>query len=214
MDTSKIIVWIVEDNANYRKDLAALISQSDELSCVFQSDNCEEAISHLERNAPPDVILLDIGLPGMSGIEGIGRIKSLAPSVHVIILTVYDDDQHVFDAICAGASGYLLKTSSLDFIIASLFEVLRGGAPINSQIAKKVLDQFTEYVQPREDYGLTSRELEILQLLIDGQSKQRIADTIYLSPHTVDSHIRNIYTKLQVHSRSGAIAKAIRNRLV
>lgn len=208
------IVWLVEDNELFRRNLDDLINQAGGMYCPFSFDNCEEALRSLEREAPPDVVLLDIGLPGMSGVEGVGRIKALSPSTHVIILTIQDDENKVFNAICGGATGYLLKASTLDGVVGAINEVLEGGAPMSPQIARKVLDAFAKSTPPRPEYGLTDREKGILQLLIDGFSKQRIADKLFLSYHTVDSHLRNIYHKLHVQNRTSAVAKTLKERLL
>ena len=208
------IVWVVEDNRLYRKNLDDLINQADGLSCSFSTDNCEDAIEELRESAPPDVVLLDIGLPGMSGVEGVRRMKALSPSTNVIILTIQDDEDKVFNAICGGATGYLLKASTPDDVVGAIREVLRGGAPMSPQIARKVLDAFAKSAHPRSEYGLTDREKGILQLLTDGISKQRIADKLFLSYHTVDSHLRNIYHKLHVQNRTSAVAKTLKERLL
>lgn len=208
------IVWIIEDNELFRRGLDELINQTEGMCCPFSSDNCEDSLKALHEAAPPDVVLLDIGLPGMSGVEGVACIKSLSPSTHVIILTVQDDENKVFNAICGGATGYLLKASTPDIIIGAIREVLQGGAPMSPQIARKVLDAFAKSTPPRPEYGLTDREKGILQLLTDGFSKQRIADKLFLSYHTVDSHLRNIYQKLHVQNRTSAVAKTLKERLL
>lgn len=150
----------------------------------------------------------------MSGIELIPELKKLSPTSKIIIITIHDDDENVFRAICSGAAGYLLKDLSSDKIIESISEVLNGGAPMNSHIAKKVLNMFRDQNIKSEDYDLSEREKDILSLLVEGMSKKQIGEKIFLSHHTVDSHIRNIYTKLEVHSRSSAISKAIKEKLI
>lgn len=206
-------IWIVEDNEFYRKTIEELVNQAGRFECSRSFNSCETALSALHDEVPPDVILLDIGLPGMSGIEGIGRMKSITPSALIIILSVHDDDDNVFKALSAGASGYLLKNSTKERIIESIDEVLQGGAPMNAQIARKVLAMFTRIANPGADYHLTGREREVLHLLIDGQTKSKIAEKLFLSYHTVDNHIRNIYSKLHVHSRPAVVAKALKERL-
>jgi len=194
--------------------VARAINRASVLRCSHTFSTCEQALSALEREAAPDVILMDVGLPGMDGIHGIREIKSRAPSVHVLMLTVYDDHRKVFDAICAGASGYLLKTDDDEGIVDAIQEVLRGGAPMNPRVARLVLSMFTRLaVPPKCDYGLSAREKEILELIVKGLLKKEIADQLALSYHTVDNHLRNIYEKLHVHSRSGAVAKALNERL-
>jgi DNA-binding NarL/FixJ family response regulator len=150
----------------------------------------------------------------MNGIELIPELRKLSPTSKIIIITVHDDDENVFNAICAGASGYLLKDLSSEKILASIIEVMNGGAPMNSHIAKKVLNMFRDQNVKSNGYSLSEREKEILSLLVEGLSKKQIAEKIFLSHHTVDSHLRNIYAKLEVHSRSSAISKAIKEKLL
>jgi DNA-binding NarL/FixJ family response regulator len=144
----------------------------------------------------------------------IPELRKLSPTSKIIIITVHDDDENVFNAICAGASGYLLKDLSSEKILASIIEVMNGGAPMNSHIAKKVLNMFRDQNVKSNGYSLSEREKEILSLLVEGLSKKQIAEKIFLSHHTVDSHLRNIYAKLEVHSRSSAISKAIKEKLL
>lgn len=191
-----------------------LIKESPGLTCDYAVSSCEEILTRLQTDTPPEIVLMDIGLPGLDGIEGIRRVKAIVPSVQVIILTVFDDNEKIFRAICAGATGYLLKSAPPDEIIRSLTEILKGGAPVNAQIAKKMLDMFVEIAAPRGSYDLTKAEKEILQRLIAGDPKKQIAYDLGVSFHTVDTHLRNIYVKLQVHSRSGAVAKALKERLL
>jgi DNA-binding NarL/FixJ family response regulator len=157
---------------------------------------------------------MDIGLPGMNGIEGVRRLKMLAPAVQVVMLTVYEDSDSIVQAISAGAAGYLHKGSSLDAIVDSLKSMLNGGAPINPQIARKVLDLFAHLSAPSSDYGLTAREKEVLGLLVDGLVKKEIAERLFVSYNTIDKHVRNIYGKLQVQTRGGAVAKVLKERLL
>ncbi len=209
-----IQVWLVEDHEDCRRMVARAINRTSALRCAHTFSTCEQALAALDREPAPNVILLDVGLPGMNGIQGISEIKKRAPSVQVLMLTVYDDHQKVFDAICAGASGYLLKTDDDQGIVDAIQEVLRGGAPMNPRVARLVLNMFTKLaVPPRHDYGLSAREKEILELVVKGLLKKEIADQLGLSYHTVDNHLRSIYEKLHVHSRSGAVAKALNERL-
>jgi len=207
-------VWVVEDNISFRRNLARLLNDSGEFDCRSTFSTCEEAITGLRAGPPPSVILLDIGLPGMNGVEGVRHFKEIAPDCQVVILTVYDDSDHVFNAICAGASGYLLKASFEGTIVEAVKEVLNGGAPMNGQIARKVLTMFAQYHAPRTDYQLTAREKEILEFLVGGMTKKKIAEALFISYHTVDSHIRAIYQKLQVHTRSLAVAKVVREHIL
>ena len=207
-------VWLVEDNDRFRANIKDLINETAGLTCSLAVPSCEDALASLDNEPAPDVLLMDIGLPGVDGIEGIRMVKSVAPSVQVIMLTVFDDNEKIIDAICAGASGYLLKSAPPDSIIASLKEILTGGAPINAQIARKMLGMIAGISAPRGEYEITRAEKEILRLLVEGEPKKLIAHQLGVSFHTVDTHLRSIYTKLQVHSRSGAVAKALKERLL
>ncbi len=209
-----VTTWLVEDNDLYRTTISTIINKTGRLSCEKAFASCEDALQSLENDVPPDVVLMDIGLPGMNGIEGVRRIKAIVPSTHMIMLTAFEEDEKIFEAICAGASGYLLKSSAAEKILEAIDEVLRGGAPMNAQIARRVLDMFSRMTVPKGDYGLTDREKEILKLMVDGLTKKQIADKIFLSYFTIDTHIKNIYTKLQVHTRSGAVSKALKERLL
>ena len=207
-------VWLVEDHDDCRRAVARVINHAPALRCPQAFATCEDTLAALGQESAPDVILLDLGLPGMSGIEGIKALKHAAPSTHVIILTVFDDHEKVFAAICAGASGYLLKTDDGNAITRAIQEVLQGGAPMNPRVARLVLDMFTRRTAPsRRDFGLSPRETEILDLMVKGFIKKEIADQLDLSYHTVDNHLRSIYGKLQVHTRSSAVAKALKEGL-
>jgi DNA-binding NarL/FixJ family response regulator len=210
----KKTVWLVEDNASFRSNVAELIGRSGVMNCDRVFANCEDALSALRSDIPPDVILMDIHLPGLSGLEGTRVAKSIAPNVKVVVLTVFDDNEKIFQAICAGADGYLLKGEMPEKLLSSLGEILEGGAPMNSLIARKVLDLFNSHIVPTSDYQLTAREKEILRHLVNGSPKKQIAAELFLSFHTIDSHLRNIYSKLQVHSRGEAVAKVLKERLL
>jgi DNA-binding NarL/FixJ family response regulator len=204
------VVWLIEDHADSRRVLARVLNRSGNLKCQQAFATCEEALAALGTHPLPDVILLDIGLPGMNGIEGIPRLKALAPATHIIILTVFDDQEKVFNAICAGASGYLLKNTDEEAIVSAVREVMEGGSPINPRVARLVLKMFASRAAPaRHEYGLSSREREVLELMVQGLIKKEIADRLQLSYHTVDNHLRSIYGKLQVHTRGSAVAKAV-----
>lgn len=207
------ILWLVEDNPAYRRSVARVLNSTGQLLCPRQFASCESLLDALREASPPNVILLDLGLPGMSGLDALPLIKEVAPGVPVIVLTVFDDREKIFQAICAGASGYLLKTSTGRKIAEAIQEVLDGGAPMTASIAYKVLQRFAELTTPKGDYGLSAREREILEHMVDGLIKKEIAGRLSLSPHTVDTHLRNIYSKLHVHTRTGAVSKALRERL-
>jgi len=214
----EIMVWIVEDDDLFRTTVADLVGESDGLRCAHAFTTCGAAIAMLEEGANedlPDVILMDIGLPGgMSGLEGVGHIKKIIPTTQLIMLTIREEDDVVFEALRAGASGYLLKNAPPDRVVAAIEEAHRGGVPMTGSIARKVLHLFREQSAPGVDYGLTAREVEILQLLVDGLKLRQTAEKLFLSRHTVDSHIRNIYAKLHVHSRARAVVKAVNEGLI
>jgi DNA-binding NarL/FixJ family response regulator len=207
-------VWVIEDNDEMRATLVEVIDSDPEMMCSLNFARCEDALAALKNESPPQIILMDIGLPGMSGIEGVRRIHSISPATQFIMLTIYEDDAKVFESLCAGANGYLLKVGSTEKIIAAIKEVQAGGAPMNAHIAKKVLAMFTKVVSPQADYALTEREKEILNLLVAGKQQKQIADQLFLSPFTIATHMKNLYAKLHVHSRSEAVAKALRERLL
>ncbi|MCC6397953.1 MAG: response regulator transcription factor [Bacteroidetes bacterium] len=207
-------LWVVEDDSLYRKTIAELLQEVEGIRCEHAYSRCEDALRALDTEPAPDVILMDVGLPGMNGIEGTKRVRELSPATRVIILTIHEDDEKVFDALCAGASGYLLKSSPPGEIARAMLEVLKGGAPINAQIARKVLTMFTHLAGPRSPSPLTQREGEILKLMVEGLTKKQIAGRLILSYHTIDTHIKNIYAKLQVHTRTGAVTKALNDHLL
>jgi DNA-binding NarL/FixJ family response regulator len=208
-------IWLIEDHDDYRRMVYRVISQIKGMSCARMFSSCEEALDALRTASPPQVILSDIGLPGMDGVAGVKQIKALAPATHVIMLTVHEEDEKVFAAICAGASGYLLKTSSVEAITQAIQDVLQGGAPMTPRVAKRVLEVFVKVApQPKKDYRLSEREREILVLMSRGLMKKQIADKLGLSYHTVSNHLRGVYDKLQVHTHGGAVAKALRERLL
>jgi DNA-binding NarL/FixJ family response regulator len=209
-----VSVWIIEDNRPLRETLAEVVDGDAATRCTLAAEGYEEALEALARGEVPQVVLSDLELPGMDGIEGIGRIKTQSPATHVVVLTIHEDDDRVFNALCAGATGYLLKPASGERIVEAIQTALSGGAPMNAFIASKVLRMFTRYTRPAADYGLTDREREILHLLVEEHTQREVAEALFLSPHTVDTHLRNIYAKLQVHSRTGAVAKALRERLL
>lgn len=209
-----ISVWVIEDNEDFRSSLSKLINYFPGFQCEHSFELCEKAIEYLKEPSSPDIILLDIELPGMSGIEAIKFIKEVSPEIHIIMLTVHDEHDKVLSAIQNGASGYLLKTASNEEIIESLHQVINGGAPMNARIARSVLEMFRSLKPEKKEYGLTEREEEILGLMVKGLTKSRIAGIIFLSPHTIDFHVRSIYRKLEVNTRQGAVAKAVREKLL
>jgi len=213
-ELNTITLWVVEDDDLFRNSLTDLLNGTGGMRCEHALRSCEEAFKLLEKEFAPEVVLMDIGLPGVSGIEGVKRIKAVSPATDLIMLTIHEDDQKVFDSICAGASGYLLKSAPSGEIVQAINGVLAGGAPMNAQIARKVLTMFAGIAAPKAEYGLTEREKEILKLTTEGLTKKAIAERLFLSYFTIDTHLKNIYTKLQVHSRGGAVAKALKENLL
>lgn len=212
---TKIAVWLIEDHAEFRRMVAWQINQIEDLHCARDFATCEDALAALQQEPPPQVILCDVGLPGMNGIDGIRAIKALSPATYIIMLTVHDDHHKVFGAICAGASGYLLKDASEETVTAAIHDVLNGGAPMNPRVARLVLEKFAhQNTAPRDHYGLSPREKEILELMVKGLIKKEIADLLGVSFHTVNNQLRSIYEKLHVHTRGGAVAKALNERLL
>jgi DNA-binding NarL/FixJ family response regulator len=206
-------VWMIEDNHAFRNTVSRLLNRTEEIRCSHSFPACEDALTLLETGATVDVMLLDVELSGMNGIEGLRKIKAMSPATRVIMLTVFEDHERVFRAICAGASGYILKASPFEKIVESVHQVMAGGAPMSPRVASSVLAMFTRMAGPKTDFGLTEREHEVLELMKEGLTKKEIAGRLELSFHTVDDYLRNIYAKLHVHSQAGAVAKAMKNEL-
>jgi DNA-binding NarL/FixJ family response regulator len=208
------MVAIVEDRREIREGLAALINGTDGFKCTGAYRSMEEALDRI-GSPLPDVTLLDIGLPGMSGIAGLRVLKERHPDMLVLILSVYDDDERIFDAICAGASGYLLKKTPPSKLLESLKEAVQGGAPMSPEVARRVIALFKEIRPPeRADYNLTPHETRLLRLFVKGHNYKTAAQELGVTVHTISFHLRRIYEKLQVHSKSAAVAKALEDRLV
>jgi DNA-binding NarL/FixJ family response regulator len=211
---SVIKVAIIEDERDIRECLTFLVNGTQGFSCTGSYRTVEEGLERMARQLP-DIVLSDIGLPGMSGIEGVKILKERYPDLLVLMLTVYDDDDRIFEAMCAGASGYLLKKTPPARLLESLREVAGGGAPMSPEVARRVIALFREIRPPeRADYQLTPHETRLLKLLVDGHNYKTAAAELGVTVHTVSFHLRSIYEKLQVHSKSEAVAKALQNRLV
>lgn len=190
-----------------------LIDGTDGFRCVGSFRTMEETLDKIGASLP-DVVLADIGLPGMSGIEGVRLLKDRYPSLTVLMLTVYEDDERIFDALCAGACGYLVKKTPPARLLESIREAMDGGAPMSPEIARRVVSLFREIRPPeRTDYHLTPHELRLLKLLVEGHNYKTAATELGVTLNTICFHIKQIYEKLQVHSKSEAVAKALRNRL-
>jgi len=204
-----IEVSIVEDDPDIRESLALLINGTPGFKCISSFGTCEKAIKGIPKEIP-DVVLMDIGLPGMSGIEGIKALKEKLPDLDIMVLTIQSDDKVVFDALCAGACGYMIKDTPPAQLLEAIQETRGGGAPMSTLIARMVVKSF----QITQQTSLTQRETEVLTHLCKGKSYKMIADDLYISEETVRRHIKNIYRKLEVHSKSEAVAKAFKEKLV
>jgi DNA-binding NarL/FixJ family response regulator len=209
-----IRVAIIEDERDIRECLCLLVNGTDGYTCTGSYRTMEEALDKIPGQMP-DVVLSDIGLPGMSGIEGVRILRTRHPALLLLMLTIHDDDERIFDAICAGACGYLLKKTPPARLLDSLREAVAGGAPMSPEVARRVIALFREVRPPdRADYHLTPHETRLLKLFVEGHNYKTAAAELRVSVNTVNFHVRSIYDKLQVHSRSEAVAKALRNRLV
>ncbi len=211
-----INVAIVEDNHTIREGLAALINGTPDYSCKGSFESCEDFLKFKKLDLI-DVVLMDIGLPGMSGIEGVKEAKKVNPDLNIVMLTIYEESSYVFEALCAGACGYLVKKTPPSRLLEAIGEVYEGGSPMSSHIARQVITLFQNgrrsFVN-KGDLLLSDREKEVINLLAEGNNYQEIAEVLFISVDTVRHHIRNIYKKLHVHSQSEAVAKAIRRGLI
>jgi DNA-binding NarL/FixJ family response regulator len=215
VSTNMIInVGIVEDDSSIRESVASLINIAEGFSCRLIFDSVESAIENITE-PPPDVLLMDINLGGMSGIEGVKKLKPIFPQMNILMLTVFEENDKIFQSLCAGASGYLLKRTPHQKILEAISEVHQGGAPMTASVARKVLNLFTTVAPPAlPEVHLTARETEILQHLVSGSSYKKISKDLFISFDTVNSHIKKIYEKLQVHSKTEAVTKALKHKLV
>ncbi len=212
--TTTIKTAIIEDEDNIREGLASLIGFTPGFKCTGSFASMEEALHRLPRDVP-DVILSDIGLPGMDGIQGIKILKERFPKILILMITVYDDDDRIFDALCAGANGYLLKRTPPMRLLESLRDAVDGGSPMSPEVASKVIKLFRQFRPPeRADYDLTPHEIRLLKLLVEGHNYNTAAKELKSSINTVKFYIKRIYEKLQVHSKSEAVAKALKERLL
>ena len=205
-----IKVAVIEDQRGMRESLEALIGGAGGYRCTGAFRCMEEALAQPWHELP-DVILLDIGLPGMSGIEGLPVLRERCPGTPLVVFSVYDDDERIFDALCNGACGYLLKGTEPAELLKSLRDVVNGGAPMSPQVARKVITLFSTFRPPfRVSHGLTPHELRVLGLLVQGHSYTTAAAQLGVSFHAIAFHVKHIYEKLHVHSKSEAVAKALR----
>lgn len=211
-----IRVSIFEDNKHLRETLELLLESKSDVTCVGSYPDCDDLLAKLEKT-PCDVVLMDIEMPGMNGIEATRLIRECFPNIHILIQTVFFEDGYIFDAICAGASGYILKSTSPQGYLDAIDDVQSGGSPMTPGIARRVLELFKTKLQPERPanhYNLTPQEKRVLQLLVEGKSYKMIAGLLFVSFDTVKTHVSNIYSKLHVHSGTEAVSKAIKDRIV
>ena len=210
-----IRVAIFDDNTQLRESLFDLVDASEGFICVGAFPNCENVLQNV-KDTKPDVILMDIEMPVVSGIDAVILVKEKFPDVKILMQTIFEDDEKVFQSICNGAEGYILKNTAPGEILSSLKEIYEGGAPMTPAIATKVLRMFKNNLSAKKDesFNLSIREKEILKHLVEGLSYKMIADACFISLETVSGHMKNIYKKLQVHSKGEAVAKAIKGNIV
>ncbi len=220
---NKIKVSIVEDHDIFRKRLTELLGFYEDLELIFSADSaelCLKFIEEAEEERIPDVILMDIELPGISGIEATFQIKEKLPDIDIIMFTVFEDDDRLFESIQVGATGYLLKDTPIDDVVSSLKEVRKGGSPITPVIARKLMGMVSRPEKEKNaetevvPFDLTPAELRILEQVIDGKTNKQIAEEVFLSPWTVKTHVKNIYKKMHVNSRAAAVKLAIKRDIV
>jgi DNA-binding NarL/FixJ family response regulator len=207
-------IMIFEDNHKLRSNLKLLFSNQPGWVVVGEYDHCNTAAADVSL-LKPDIVIMDIEMPGVNGIGGVKIVKEIRPETQVIMFTVFEDSELLFQCLCAGASGYLLKRTSADKLIEAIYDVSRGGSAMSPEIARKVMQFFHQpNIKAKEVYDLSLREREILQWLVKGYSNKLIASECNISIDTVKTHLRNIYVKLQVSCGKEAVAKAVRNKIV
>ncbi|HEX3248692.1 MAG TPA: response regulator transcription factor [Pyrinomonadaceae bacterium] len=210
--TQNTKVAIIEDIREIREGLGQLINATPGFRCSGIYVSMEEALDKIQNN-PADLVLCDIGLPGMDGISGIKILKEQCPDLLILMLTVYDDNERIFDALCAGACGYLLKKTPWPKLIEALKDAVEGGSPMSPEVARRVISLFREIKPPQTDYELTPHEVRLLRMLVEGHSYKTAAVELSVSVNTIKFHLRHIYDKLHVHTKSEAVAKALRHGL-
>jgi DNA-binding NarL/FixJ family response regulator len=209
-----IRVIIIEDMRDVREGLKLLINGSPSFHCAGSYRSVEDALAAIDDGEPPDIILTDLGLPGLSGIEGIRLFRQRMPDVALLALTIHENNDKIFNALCAGATGYMLKNTPPARLLEALLEAAGGGSPMSPEVARRVIQLFRDFRPVSASYDLTPQERQLLKLLVEGHHKKTAATEMGISFHTVSFHLKNIYEKLQVHSKSEAVAKALREHLV
>ena len=212
-------VWLVEDNEIFATGVQRTIDRLEGMRCGGSYRSVEQVFATLESGGNPDVILLDVQLPGMDGITALSHLKGMAPKAQIVILTVFDDADKIFRAVCAGASGYVLKSSSRAEIGEAIRQVIEGGASMAPEVARKVLDTLVQQKgqgnsQRADAYDVTPRQRDILRLMAEGLVKKEIAEELHISVTTVSTHMQRVYEKLHVTTNTGAVAKALREKLI
>jgi DNA-binding NarL/FixJ family response regulator len=208
-----ILVGIVEDDEQIRKGVQTYLNRQENFACDWSYGSVEELLGNLKEKNVPNVLIMDLGLPGMSGIEGIKILKQQHPDVDVVVFSVYNDSKRIFDSLCAGATGYLLKNTPLEEIKEGIELLAKGGSPMSPQIARKVIEHFNPNTRKKEESILSLKEKEIVVGLVDGLSYKLIADRMNISIETVRFHIKNIYRKLHVHGKAEVISKSLRGEI-
>ena len=210
-----LIIWMVEDNQTFAKNIKRLIDSEDNLECAYHFSSPDELFDKLKfTQDKPDVMMLDIGLPGMDGLEVLLKMRKMMPELKILMISSFDDRERVYRAICNGASGYLLKSADPDDIIKGINDVMNGAGALSGSIAAMILNGFAKHGPVEEIEALTNREDSVLKGLVKGYSKKEIGSELDISQHTVDMHLRSIYRKLQVRTQTEAVSKALRQGVV
>lgn len=208
-----ISIGIIEDDEQIRKGIQSYLDRQEEFICRSSFGSVEDFLRSLDKTEPPDVLIMDLGLPGMSGTEGIKIIKERYSSTDIVVFSIYNDPKKIFDSLCAGATGYLLKNTPLHEIKEGIETLANGGSPMSPQIARKVIEHFNPQGRQKKESPLSSKEKEIVIGLVDGLSYKLIADRLNISIETVRFHIKNIYRKLHVHGKAEVISRSLKGEI-